>query len=77
MRMPKGLLSFLHVIIALMPKSMKSELLRSIRNTNDDNYKSAALVKEPYVENAVDALLAGNHVPEKETKNIGCSIKTK
>ncbi|TYA62927.1 thioredoxin family protein, partial [Seonamhaeicola marinus] len=28
-----------------------------------------------YVENAVDALINGNEVPEKETKAIGCTIK--
>jgi len=43
----------------------------------DDNFKSADMVEQPYVENAVDALLAGNPVPDKETKAIGCSIKTK
>ena len=43
----------------------------------DDNYKDASLVEEKYVENAVDALLAGNEVPVKETKAIGCSIKDK
>lgn len=41
----------------------------------DDNYKDAAAVNKKYVEDAVDALLAGKEVPETETKAIGCSIK--
>ena len=41
----------------------------------DDNYKDASLVKTKYVENAVDALMKGKEVPEKETRAIGCSIK--
>lgn len=41
----------------------------------DDNYKDASAVKTKYVENAVDALIEGNEVPQKETKAIGCSIK--
>lgn len=43
----------------------------------DDNYKSADNVEQKYVENAVDALLAGDEVAVKETKAIGCSIKDK
>lgn len=41
----------------------------------DDNYKDANAVKTKYVEEAVDALLAGNEINNKETKAIGCSIK--
>ncbi len=41
----------------------------------DDNYEDAAAVEAKYVEDAVDALLAGKDVPVKETKAIGCSIK--
>ncbi len=41
----------------------------------DDNYDDASAVTEKYVENAVDALLAGNEVAVKETKAIGCTIK--
>lgn len=41
----------------------------------DDNYKDASAVKTKYVENAVDALLKGEEIKEKETKAIGCSIK--
>lgn len=41
----------------------------------DDNYEDASQVEEKYIENAVDALLAGNEVAVKETKAIGCTIK--
>lgn len=41
----------------------------------DDNYKDANAVKTKYVEEAVNALLAGNEINNKETKAIGCSIK--
>lgn len=43
----------------------------------DDNYKDASAVKVKYVEEAVDALLAGKKVKQTETKAIGCSIKVK
>jgi peroxiredoxin len=41
----------------------------------DDNYKDATLVKNKYVENAVDALLNGVPFEVNKTKAIGCSIK--
>ena len=41
----------------------------------DNNYKNASAVTEKYVENAVDALLAGQEVEKTTTKAIGCSIK--
>jgi peroxiredoxin len=41
----------------------------------DDNYKDAGAVSKRYVEDAVDALLAGKEVKVKTTKAIGCSIK--
>ena len=43
----------------------------------DDNYQDASAVKEPYLANALDALLAGNKPDPSSTKAIGCSIKTK
>lgn len=41
----------------------------------DNSAMNAASVTERYVENAVDALLAGKEVPTKSTKAIGCTIK--
>jgi peroxiredoxin len=43
----------------------------------DDNHQDADAVKERYVVNAVEALLAGKEPPVTVTKAIGCTIKTK
>lgn len=43
----------------------------------DDNYEDASQVTVKYVENAVDALLAGKAVEQTTTVAIGCSIKVK
>ena len=42
----------------------------------DDNTNEPENVTEKYVENAVDALLAGEEIVVTETVAIGCSIKT-
>ena len=52
-----------------------SDLVVSYIGAIDDNYQDAAAVKEPYLANAVDALLAGNDPNPKMTKAIGCTIK--
>ena len=41
----------------------------------DDNYQDASAVGVKYVEDAVDALMKGEEIKEKNTKAIGCSIK--
>lgn len=43
----------------------------------DDNYKSAADVKQPYVKNAIAEIASGKKVSVAETKPVGCSIKRK
>lgn len=43
----------------------------------DDNYQDAAEVKEPFLTNALDALLGGEAPATAETKAVGCSIKWK
>ena len=43
----------------------------------DDSAKDASAVSKKYVEEAVDALLAGKQVPSGKTKAIGCTIKWK
>ena len=43
----------------------------------DDNARDEAGVKKRYVEEAVDALLAGKSVSTTKTKAIGCGIKWK
>lgn len=43
----------------------------------DDNFEDASAVEKRYVEDAVDALLAGNQPDPALTKAIGCTIKAK
>jgi hypothetical protein len=43
----------------------------------DDNYQDPGSVKRRYVQEAVDAILEGREVAEKETHSIGCTIKWK
>lgn len=43
----------------------------------DDNVRNGAAVKERFLANAVNQLLAGEEVSLKETKAIGCSVKVK
>jgi peroxiredoxin len=43
----------------------------------DDNYQDASAVTQPYLANAIDALLAGKSPDPNFTKAIGCSIKDK
>ena len=43
----------------------------------DDNARNASSVKKRYVEEAVDALMAGKSVATSKTKAIGCGIKWK
>ena len=41
----------------------------------DDNSEDAKAVKKTFLKDAMDALLAGKAIPQKETKAIGCGIK--
>lgn len=43
----------------------------------DDNSRDEDGVKTKYVENAVDALLAGKAVAQPKTKAVGCGVKLK
>jgi peroxiredoxin len=45
--------------------------------TIDNNSRDASSATKKYVEDAVDALLAGQAVPTQNTKAVGCSIKWK
>ncbi len=58
-------------VIAKTPKGHQVKYIGAI----DDNYKDASAVSKRYIEDAVDALLAGKEVEVKTTKAIGCSIK--
>ncbi len=41
----------------------------------DDNVRKASSVKERFLANAINELLAGKEISLKETKAIGCSVK--
>jgi peroxiredoxin len=43
----------------------------------DDNKEDPDKVENPYLKNALDAVVAGTDVAVKETKSIGCTIKFK
>jgi peroxiredoxin len=43
----------------------------------DDNYRDAAQVTEPFLANAIDALLNGQRPDPDFTRAIGCTIKTR
>ena len=43
----------------------------------DDDYHDASAVRERYLQDAVDAILAGTSVAKPETHSIGCTIKWK
>lgn len=62
--------------VFLVTKKGKDLVVEYI-GTIDDNYKDANEVKETYLANAIDALIAGEKLAVTETKAIGCSIKVK
>jgi peroxiredoxin len=60
-----------HVFV--LNKQLRVEYIGAI----DDNTRNASGATKHYVEDAVDALLAGKPVPVTKVKAIGCSIKWK
>lgn len=62
--------------VYLLEKTKKGNVVKYI-GAIDDNYKDASAVNTKYVEEAVDALLAGKNIEETKTRAIGCSIKVK
>ncbi len=61
-----------HVFI--LEKQKDSYIVKYI-GAIDDNHEDASAVKEKYVENAVNNILAGKPVTPENTKAIGCGIK--
>lgn len=62
--------------VFLLQKESDKNIVKYI-GTIDNNYENPEDVSERYVEDAVDALLAGNEINVKETVAIGCTIKVK
>ena len=60
--------------VYLLEKTKEGNVVKYI-GAIDDNYQDAAAVNTKYVEDAVDALLEGKEIKEKNTRAIGCSIK--
>ncbi|WP_223033769.1 thioredoxin family protein [Hanstruepera marina] len=60
--------------VYVLEKTSKGNIVKYI-GAIDDNYKDANAVNQKYVEDAVDALLAGEEIKEPKTRAIGCSIK--
>lgn len=62
--------------VFLLNKENGKNIVRYI-GAIDNNYDDPSDVSERYVEDAVDALLAGKPVPKETTVAIGCTIKVK
>ena len=60
--------------VYLLEKTDEGNVVKYI-GAIDDNYQDEAQVEEKYVENAVDAMLAGQEIKVTTTRAIGCSIK--
>ncbi|NKI33407.1 thioredoxin family protein [Croceivirga thetidis] len=60
--------------VYLLQKTNEGNFVRYI-GAIDDNYQDEAQVEIKFVENAVDAMLAGEPIQVTTTKAIGCSIK--
>lgn len=60
--------------VYLLEKTSSGNVVKYI-GAIDDNYQDASQVEEKYVENAVDAMLAGEEIKVTTTRAIGCTIK--
>lgn len=63
--------------VYILEKNDKDELIVKYIGAVDDNYQDAAAVKQPYIENALDAILSKKEPQPNFTKAIGCTIKSK
>jgi len=62
--------------VYLLKKEEKGNVVKYI-GAIDDNVRNGDAVKDQFLANAIDELLAGKEVSVKETKAIGCSVKQK
>nr|WP_255592888.1 thioredoxin family protein [Marixanthomonas sp. SCSIO 43207] len=60
--------------VYLLKKENSKNIVKYI-GAIDDNVRNANAVKEQFLANAVNELLAGKEVTVKETKAIGCTVK--
>lgn len=61
--------------VYVLQKDANSKYIVKYIGAIDNSSRDASAVTEKYLENAVDALLAGKKIEVEETKAIGCSIK--
>jgi peroxiredoxin len=61
----------------VLERNDKKELIVKYIGAVDDNYQDVAAVKQPYLENALEALLSDKEPDPNFTKTIGCTIKSK
>lgn len=64
-----------HVFV--LQKNSEGEPIVKYIGTIDDNYENADAVKQTYLTDALDALIAGKSPDPDFTKAIGCTIKVK
>lgn len=62
--------------VYLLKKEGKDNVVKYI-GAIDDNVRDGDAVKDQFLANAIEDLLAGKEVSVKETKAIGCSVKQK
>ncbi|MFC4222166.1 thioredoxin family protein [Flagellimonas marina] len=60
--------------VYLLEKTAEGNIVKYI-GAIDDNYQDASKVEDTFVEDAVDAMLAGQEIEVKTTRAIGCNIK--
>ncbi|WP_431127936.1 thioredoxin family protein [Flagellimonas flava] len=60
--------------VYVLEKTAAGNVVRYI-GAIDDNYQDANRVEEKFVENAVDAMLAGKDIEVTKTRALGCRIK--
>lgn len=63
--------------VYLLQKDPSGQLWVKYIGAIDDNHQDANSVKQPYLENALNALLTGKNPDPSFTKAIGCGIKSK
>jgi peroxiredoxin len=63
--------------IFVLKKNGEGEMIVKYIGAMDDNHKDASAVKQPYLENALNALLNNKEPDPNFTKAVGCGVKSK
>jgi len=61
----------------VLKKDTQGQLIVKYIGAVDDNYQDVSAVKEPYLENAINAVLSDKEPNPSMTKAIGCGVKSK